>query len=69
MNGYKYRTRAITEGGKTMSESAILSVAYFNEAYAEHEFYSYDYLNESCRKGYFPSKRKPPAPAMKLVKD
>lgn len=40
---------------------------YFNEAYAEQEFYSYDFLNEDCRKGYFPSKRKPPAPMMKKV--
>ena len=41
---------------------------HFNEAYEEKEFYSYDFLNETCRKGYFPSKRKPPAPMMSEVK-
>ena len=41
---------------------------HFNEAYAEQEFYAYDYLNESCHRGYFPSKKRPPAPMMKKVK-
>ena len=41
---------------------------HFNEAYADKKFYAYDYLNESCHKGYFPSKRKPPAPTMETVK-
>lgn len=41
---------------------------HFNEAYADKEFYAYDYLNESCHQGYFPSKRKPPAPTMKKLK-
>jgi len=41
---------------------------HFNEAYQEQQFYAYDFLNESCHMGYFPSKRKPPAPTMKKLK-
>jgi len=40
----------------------------FNEAYEEKEFYSYDFLNAECRKGYFPSKKRPPAPSLSKVK-
>jgi hypothetical protein len=41
---------------------------HFNKAYQEMEFYAYDFLNESCHKGYFPSKKKPPAPMLKEIK-
>jgi hypothetical protein len=41
---------------------------HFNEAYADHEFYAYDFLNETCHKGFFPSKKRPPAPMMKKIK-
>jgi hypothetical protein len=40
----------------------------FNAAYAEKEFYAYDFLEESCRKGFFPSPKAPPAPVMLKVK-
>lgn len=40
----------------------------FNEAFIGREFYAYDYLNESCYKGYFPSKKRPPSPTLKKVK-
>ncbi len=41
---------------------------HFNEAYSGEEFYAYDYLNESCHKGHFPSDKRPPAPSMKEIK-
>ena len=41
---------------------------HFNEAYAEKVFYAYDFLEESCRKGKFPSYKTPPAPVMQKVK-
>ena len=40
----------------------------FNEAYAGETFYAYDFLEESCRKGVFPSRKAPPAPVMQKVK-
>lgn len=40
----------------------------FNKAYVDKEFYAYDYLNERCYKGYFPSKKRPPAPTMQTIK-
>ncbi len=40
----------------------------FNEAYQEQQFYAYDFLNNTCHVGYFPSKKKPPAPTMKILK-
>ncbi len=40
---------------------------HFNEAYAEQKFFAYDYLNESCHEGYFPSNKRPPAPTMTKV--
>lgn len=39
----------------------------FNAAYIGREFYAYDYLNESCYKGYFPSKKRPPAPVLEKL--
>ena len=43
-------------------------MVHFNEAYRDQIFYAYDFLEESCRKGVFPSQRVPPAPVMKKVK-
>jgi hypothetical protein len=40
---------------------------HFNKAYQERDFYAYDFLEESCVKGYFPSKQKPPASVLKKL--
>lgn len=45
-----------------------MMMIHFNEAYTEKEFYAYDYLDESCYKGVFPSKRLPPKPMLKKLK-
>lgn len=41
---------------------------HFNEAYSEKEFFAYDYLNNLCYKGVFPSRRLPPQPTLKEFK-